>query len=248
MPLFRRRKPAPEDPLASYRRLHEAEEPLEYHGLSVPVSQAHMPLPILMQIVDDAYEKPELLAAEGMIKDGDRVVELGTGLGIVSGLISRMATGVSIRSFEANPTLLPHIADLHQRNDIDTVSVTHAMLEPDPQADTRTFHTHQYFSEGSIYQTEMSGDAIDIPVMDLNKVIADFQPTMLVCDIEGAEEIVIPNCDMSTLRAIVLEVHPKVMSRAGMKNIYDACLGAGLYPRVELSTEQVVAFERIPAA
>ncbi len=57
----------------------------------------------------------------------------------------------------------------------------------------------------------------------------------------------IPNADLSTLRALVLEVHPSMMSRKGMKDIFDACLDAGLYPRVELSSEQVVAFERIDA-
>jgi len=214
--------------------------PIEYHGLTVPVSASHMPLPILMQIAEDAYERPELLAAEGMIWDGDRVLEMGTGLGIVSGLISRMAADVEIRSFEANPSLLPHIAELHRLNDITNVDVTHAMLEPNPASETRTFHIHKYFSEGSIYQTEMSEDAIEI-----NKVIKEFQPTILVCDIEGAEEVVIPDCDLSGLRALVLEMHPDVMSRVGMKKIFDACLAVDLYPRVEFSSEQVIAFEKI---
>jgi FkbM family methyltransferase len=239
MRLFRK-----ENPHDKYTRHLEAGTPIVYHGMTVPVS-AHMPLPILIQIAEDAYERPELLAAEGMIQPGDRVLEMGTGLGIVSGLIGRMSDNIEIRSFEANPNLLPHIADLHRMNNITNVHVQHAMLEPNPSETTRTFHIHKYFSEGSIYQTEMSEDTIEIPVVDLNAVVKEFQPTMLVCDIEGAEEIVIPNADLSTLRALVLEVHPKVMSRAGMKAIFDACLGAGLYPRVELSTEQVVAFERI---
>ncbi|MEO0402607.1 MAG: FkbM family methyltransferase [Pseudomonadota bacterium] len=239
-----RRRP-PENPHLKYVRQIEAGAPIEYHGITVPVTEGHMPLPILIQIAEDAYERPELLAAKGMVQPGDRILEMGTGLGIVSGLISRMADGIEIRSFEANPNLLPHIADLHRLNDITNVDVTHAMLEPNPDTDTRTFHIHKYFSEGSIYQTEMSEDAIEIPVVDMNTLVDDFQPTVLVCDIEGAEEIVIPKANLSTLRALVLEVHPKVMSRAGMKSIFDACLGAGLYPRVELSTEQVVAFERV---
>ena len=239
MRLFR-----PKNPHRPFVKQLKAGTPISYHGLTVPVS-SHMPLPILIQIAEDAYERPELLAAEGMIQPGDRVLEMGTGLGIVSGLISKMAADVQIRSFEANPNLLPHIADLHRMNDITNVTVTHAMLEPSPTADTRTFHIHKYFSEGSIFETEMSEDAIDIPVIDINQVIKEFQPTVLVCDIEGAEEVVIPGCDLSALRALVLELHPRVMSREGMKNIYDACLAVGLYPRVELSSEQVVAFEKI---
>jgi len=228
----------------SCARLIKARTPVAYRGLAVPVSE-HMPVPILMQILEDDYERPELLAAKGMIKDGDHVLEMGTGLGIVSGLISRMAKGVEILSFEANPNLLPHIADLHRMNDITNVSVTHAMLEPHPAAETRRFHIHQYFAEGSIYRTEMSEDTIEIPVADLNVVISEFKPTVLVCDIEGAEEVALPDGDLSGLRALVLELHPNIVSRAGMKRIFDACVTANLYPRVELSTQQVIAFERV---
>jgi FkbM family methyltransferase len=228
-----------------YIRQRESGMPIDYHGLTVPVSVEHMPLPIFVQISEDAYERPELMAVEGMIRDNDRVLEMGTGLGIVSGLISNMATGIEVQSYEANPSLLPKITELHQLNDITNVSVTHAMLEPNPASDTRSVHIHKYFSEGSIYQTSDSEDMIEIPVVDINKVIGQFDPTVLVCDIEGAEEVVIPNSELSGIRALVLELHPHMMSRKAIKNIYDACLAAGLYPRVELSSEQVVAFERI---
>lgn len=230
---------------APYEARLKSGEPINYRGLRVPVSVAHMPLPIFMQIADDNYEAPEIGAASGLVRDGDRILELGTGLGIVSGLISRMAKGLDIRSYEANPTLLPHIQNLHAMNGITNVHVQNAMLEPDPSSDTRTFHLHKYFAEGSIHQTEKSRDAIEVPVHDLNAVIDDFGPTVLICDIEGAEEVVIPKCNLSTLRALVLELHPKVVSRNGIKQIFDACIAAGLYPRVELSTEQVVAFDRI---
>ncbi len=204
-----------------------------------------MPLPIYKQIARNDYESPELDAAQGMILDGDRVLELGTGLGIVSGLISRMAHGLKIESFEANPTLLTAIQTLHSLNGISNVHVRNAMLEPSPTQQTRTFHVHKYFAEGSIYATDQSQNAIEVPVLDINTEIHRFQPTVLICDIEGAEDIVIPGCDLSGIRALVLELHPKVVSRQGIKAIFDACAAAQLYPRVELSSQQVIAFEKI---
>lgn len=244
MPLFKRKSRGRSGSNRKYRGILKAAKPMVYHGLSVPVSD-HLPLPIVQQIHDDAYEKPELLAAEGLIREGDRVLEMGTGLGIVSAIISRMKDGIEVRSFEANPSLIQFISQLHDMNDVSNVGVTNAMLEPSPTQDTRRFHIHKYFSEGSIFETEMSEDVIEVPVMDLNTVIADFKPNLMICDIEGAEEIVIPNAALSNLRALVLEVHPATMSRKGMKDIFDACVRAGLYPVVELSTEQVIAFERV---
>ncbi|SFS90320.1 hypothetical protein SAMN04488040_2343 [Sulfitobacter marinus] len=49
------------------------------------------------------------------------------------------------------------------------------------------------------------------------------------------------------LRTLVLELHPNVISRAAMKRISEACVTPNLYPRVELSTRQVIAFKRIGA-
>lgn len=233
------------DPYHQIRKKYVSTDFVNYRGLSVPVTCDHMPLPIYIQISEDAYEHPELLAAQGLIRHNDRVLEMGTGLGIVSGLISRMASGVIVQSYEANPNLLRHISDLHQGNNITNVYVTNAILEPNPSCETRSFHIHKYFAEGSIYQSEFSETIIEVPVIDLNAVVRDFKPTLMICDIEGAEEVVIPGCDLSTLRGIVIELHPRVMSRVGVKHIYDALISAGLYPNIELSSEQVIAFERI---
>lgn len=204
-----------------------------------------MPFPIFKQLLEDDYEDPELMAAEGLIRKDDRVLELGTGLGIVSALISRMAPGIAIHSFEGNPSLLPHITQLHQCNGINSVRVTNAILEPHPSSNVRNFHIHKYFSEGSIYKSKLSNSIIEVPVVDIDILMRDFMPTILICDIEGAEELVIPDCDLSTLRGIVLELHPNLVSQAGVNRIYDALSSARLYPNTELSSKQVVAFERI---
>lgn len=242
MRLFKSRNPQ-----SKFIKRYEAGMSLNYRGLTIPVSRDHMPFQIYTQIAEDAYEHPELAASKGILRPNDRVLEMGTGLGIVSGLISRMAEDITIQSYEANPNLLPHIRDLHKCNQITNVQVTNAILEPNPDSHTRSFHIHKYFSEGSIYRSELSEDVIEVPVLDLNSVIKKFQPTVLVCDIEGAEEVVIPQSDLSTLRAVVLELHPRIVSRTGVKKIYDSLISAGLYPRIELSTEQVVAFEKVKA-
>ena len=220
-------------------------DPITYRGLTVPVSADHMPLSVLIQIAQNNYEAPEIQAIEKLVREGDRVLEMGTGLGIVSGLTSRMAPNIEIRSFEANSGLHPHIRKLHELNDSRSVHVENAMLEPAPDNPTRPFHLHTHFPEGSVVRTVLSTETVDIPVQDLNHVIADFRPTMMVCDIEGAEEFIFPSAELGTLRALVLEMHPKVLSREGVKGIFDACARHGLYPRIEYSSEQVVAFERV---
>ena len=108
MKLFGKGKKRPSD---NRQRAAPAEKTLEYRGLLVPLSGGHVPEPIVAQLLADDYEAPELVGIEGLVQDGDRILELGCGLGVVSGLTSRMAEGLEILSFEANPNLTDEALD-----------------------------------------------------------------------------------------------------------------------------------------
>lgn len=117
---------------------------IAYKGLKVPVIGPHILVPIREQLIDDDYEVPEILAARGLVRPNDRVLEMGTGLGVVSSLVSRTQPGVTVESYEANANLLPHIKNLHQMNGITAVKVTNAVLVSGPSG-TRTFFLHELF-------------------------------------------------------------------------------------------------------
>ncbi len=243
MRLFRKKRKR--DPEEKYRLALAAGEPIFYRGIRVPVSADVMPIPVLVALDLDSYEEPELEAASALMQPGDRMLELGTGLGIVSSVLGKQFPDCQIVSYEANPVLIPHIHALHQANGITNVAVHNRLLEPNPQVESRPFHIHSYFTEGSIKQTAQSLKAIEVPVEDLNTVIKKFDPTIVMCDVEGAEELVIPQADLENVRALVLEFHPKLLSRTAVKSIFDSCAKHGLYPCIEHSSQQVIAFERV---
>jgi FkbM family methyltransferase len=245
MRLFRKKKKPVVLNENRFKDMLASGEPIAYRGIMVPVSADIMPEPVVIALVHDDYEVPELNAATNLLSDGDRVLELGAGLGIISGALGKAFPECEFLSFEANPKLIPHISKLQEANGITNVTVRNRLLEPNPQVASRSFHLHEYFTESSITQTDRTQETVEVPVEDLNAVIADFQPTVIMCDIEGAEEMVLPAADLSGVRALILELHPKVMSRAGVKAIFDTCASFGLYPRVEYSAQQVVAFEKV---
>lgn len=211
----------------------------------MPTSHDQIPYPVIDQLLRNDYEVPEINSPINILKEDDRILELGTGLGIVSGIASQKSDDISIRTYEANPNLIEHIHALHALNDIKNVHVNNAMLMPNPLVQTQTFHLHRYFPEGSIIESEFTEGAIDVPVLDFNKVVSQFSPSILVCDIEGAEADIFTGADLSSFRAIVLEIHPHMISRQAVKRIYDNCIAAGLYPAHEYASGLVVAFIRI---
>jgi FkbM family methyltransferase len=217
---------------------------IAFMGLQVPAFGPHMNDPIRNQLIDGLYEMPEILAARGLVRANDRVLEMGTGLGVVSSLVSRTQVGVTVESYEANATLLPTIDTLHRINGITAVKVTNAVLVSGPSG-TRTFFLHDSFAESSLHETPLMQGSVTVPALSFNEVVGRLRPDVLLCDIEGGEADLFNGIDMSSFRALIVELHPAVLTRQQIKQIYDTCMGAGFYPRVELSTGQVVAFERV---
>jgi FkbM family methyltransferase len=218
---------------------------LRYRDLRVPVINPPVGRKIFQQIWRKDYEVPEISAILKLLKDGDRVLELGAGLGVVSSLTARARPGVMVRSYEGNPDLLPYISEMHRRNGVENVDLRNEILLPNPQTPTREFLTHRSFAESSILSHGAVMKRVQVPCRDINEVLAEFRPDVFVCDIEGGEELLFDGVRLDGIRAVVIELHPTVISRAAVKRVYDTCAAANLYARPELSSANVVAFERM---
>lgn len=227
------------------RRFYRMRHQILYKGLRVSVSSDVVTDPILDSLWKDDYEAPELLALAGLMRPTDTVLELGAGMGVVSGVMAKRFPQSHFTSYEANPALVPVIAALHKQNGINNVTVRSALVAPAKTGTTRNFRIHRHFTESSLVAESADQGLVSVAVHDPDRVIAELQPDLLLCDIEGGEEELIPLLPMSGLRAAVIELHPNIVSRAGMARIFAAFHNAGLFPVVELSTETVMAFERV---
>jgi FkbM family methyltransferase len=221
---------------------------LEYHGLTIPLKREGMSASVVMAILSNSYEDPEIRGLQRVVRAGDRVLELGTGLGVVSALAAR-ATAPSGRvlSFEANPQIIPDTMAFLAHHGVSNIEIRHAVLVPDATAgDTREFHLASSFSVGSLMGGEgrRSREVISVPAEDLNKVVADFAPDVLLCDIEGAEIDLIPALDASRLRAVVIELHPDRLSADQLGKIRAALASFGLLPNLPVPGGTVEVFTR----
>lgn len=221
---------------------------LDYRGLKVRATGPHVTKPVWKGLWRGDYEGPEILALSGLMRPGDRVLELGAGMGVVSGVLAKQMPESRFTSYEANPALVPVINDLHRRNGITNVELRSAIVAPVAGGETRQFRLHQHFTESSLVAETADAGVVEVPVHDPLNVMAELRPDVLLCDIEGGEAELIPALPMAGLRAVVIELHPHILSRLQMKRIFEAFLNAGLVPVVERSTATVVAFERVEAA
>ena len=75
-------------------------------------------------------------------------------------------------------------------------------------------------------------------------VKAELDPTVILCDIEGGELDFLRHADLSGVRAVVMEFHPGVYERAGMRECKSILERAGFLRNDTVSTRLVWTCER----
>ena len=183
-------------------------------------------------LYDGIYERPEIIGLSRAIQPGDRVLELGSGLGIITALAAR-AAGVEgrVRAYEANTTLLPDTLAFFSANNITTVDLINAVLVPEQNPVPRRFHLAGSFAESSLMGADGRNPQgmVEVRAECLGDVLASFRPDVLICDIEGAEAELLAALPPSTLRAAVVEMHPDRLTVRQIQSIHDAMAAQGLY-------------------
>ena len=193
---------------------------------------------------DGLYERKECDAVMRVAREGDRVLELGGGIGYMSTLLSVRKKVARVVSYEANPTLIPYIRSVHAANGVENVDLRNALLAPQAGG-PMPFHIRKNFlgssMDGSV-DPESIVETVAIEQHALGDVLTVETPDVLVCDIEGAEAALLPAGDWSGLRAAVIELHPQWIGQAGVQAIFDTFQRAGLTYFPKASEAKVVTF------
>jgi FkbM family methyltransferase len=193
---------------------------------------------------EDRYEARESDAALRLVRKGDVVLELGGGIGYMSTLLATHRAPEHIHVFEANPALIRYIKAVHHANNVTNATVHHALLGP--TAGTAAFHVRRNFLASSLETidgTEVT-ETVEIEQRAVDAVMAEIKPTLVICDIEGAEATVLPQMDLSGLRAAIIELHPQWIGPTGVNAVFSAMIGAGLAYHAKTSSNKVVCFRR----
>jgi FkbM family methyltransferase len=140
---------------------------------------------------------------------GDHVLVAGNGMGSVSVLLAARFGREAVVAYEANPQLVAMTQGWICFPD-GCLDVEHAALGA---ADgTAQLRIAQRWAESSIYpewapHQSYTDLAIEVPMVDTNRVIRDRGINALCLDVEGSEHEIIPSLDFAPLRWIAMEIH-----------------------------------------
>ncbi len=204
------------------------DEIIETQGVRIPFVPAIITPPIERPMRNNRYEGGECATLRRVLAPGDRVLELGAGLGLISTVAAGVPGVERIVSVEANPDLIPLIRETHRLNGVTKVDLRNAIVAPEAGEDA-PFYLRRHFWASSMEPDSFPfRKVVSVARLGLGELIAELDPTVIVCDIEGGELGLFDRADLARVRAVVLELHPKVYGDEGLARIAGALAAKGL--------------------
>ena len=212
--------------------------------IAVDVETTH-PL-ILRHLAKGSYETKEVSIARQILRAGDRVIELGAGIGFVSVVCNRAIPGLVWQAVEVNPDLVASIEQNRKLNGLNFEIVNCAYAKGD--GTRKLYVDRSLWWASSLLRTEDTGEVIEAAARDINSALAEFEPNVLIVDIEGGEYELIEHSDFHGVDDIVVEMHPEHVGDALHSSALAKLLSDGFQIDTALSRNKVLHLYRPRAA
>lgn len=176
------------------------------YGLTIAAPEHLLTPSIRLGLEKGWYERDEVEIARSRLVQGDRVVELGAGLGVTALVAARIVGSHNVFAFDANPELLVIQRENAALNSL-PVTFENRVLMPRALVSTNNtvaFSVAEEFWASGLGQSDTS---IQVPAAALEDVLKQSGANTLIMDIEGAETDIIEHVDLSSIDKFIFEIH-----------------------------------------
>ncbi|GAB4364354.1 MAG: FkbM family methyltransferase [Deltaproteobacteria bacterium] len=222
----------------------------EIEGIRIPVRGSPLHPRMRRRLFLGLYETAERTLVKRFVREGDRILEIGASIGILTCFLARAAgkTG-RIVSVEPDAALRPHFERQLQINRMsaewENVLCCPLWCESVPEELVhRTFLPSKDNLSGRMGSDP--GDGISVPWKTASMICRDrtLDPTVVIVDVEGTEAIwarYAPGFPRS-VRAVIVEFHPRITGPETAGEAIQAVVDSGF--AVAGMSGTVLAFQR----
>lgn len=215
-------------------------EIVETGGIMLPVGD-HMSQYMKDVLRSGDYEKEELRIVGSRLEPGDRVLELGTGIGLLSAYCTRRLGSERVFTYEANPELEQPIRSVYKLNKVEPQL---SMCILGERSGTQDFYIMPDFWASSQSNLSQLGKRVTVPVRSFNSELKASRATFLIIDIEGGEYELLKIADLSQIQRIAIEIHYKLLGQQKANETIERIQAQGFVLDNEISTKQELFFSR----
>lgn len=197
---------------------------LETQGVRVRTGKDDIPEALRIGLFKGRYEDAECMLAERILSPGSRVLEIGTGIGLISLVATRIAGQGNVLSCEANPKMEETIRANYALNGWEPNLRMHAVT-----ADGRdvTFFRNDNVISSSVYERDTESTEITVPSVAVDTLIHEHRPSAILMDVEGAELELLKTADLAGVQSLIIEMHPHIIGDAAVEDIVQTLAGQG---------------------
>lgn len=186
-------------------------------GIIIPVHLKYG-YSVLRVIDNEKYESGEITIIKKTLEREDKVLELGTGLGFISAFCAKKIGSANVFTFEANPHLKQSINDLYIKNHVNP-NIEFNVLGKGNKTISFCINKKSLLASG-VQSTSEKIQQVEVRQENLNDKIRDIKPTYLIMDIEGGEHGIISEIEFQTIRKVQFELHPDVLDKKKVSDIF----------------------------
>ncbi|MEM9047326.1 MAG: FkbM family methyltransferase [Pseudomonadota bacterium] len=188
------------------------------------------------------YENREATIAAHLVRDGDRVLELGAGVGYVAATALQGKSRIVWRAVEAHPELIPILKETRDLNGLDFAIEHAAYCGHNGHAPLNI--SARGFWASSLAALDDTVRVIEVPAVCGAEALARHCPTVLIMDIEGAEYDVLRDADLHSIDRVLVEFHPSLVSDLEHTRALGRMIASGFVIDTALSDATILCFRR----
>jgi FkbM family methyltransferase len=189
---------------------------------------------------NNEYETAELYLVRHLVRPGNTVLDLGSGLGLTSIAAAKASGTGRVVGYEADPAIAPFAEKNVRRNGVQVEIRNKAIARVKGICE---FHVRPSFPASSLFPMKGS-KKIRMEADAFQDVVDEIRPDLIACDIEGVEKEVLVGANLSSVRRLIVEVHPQIIGLLGVLACVQALLASGFSLVESLSFGQVLVFDR----
>lgn len=216
-------------------------------GVRLDISSSEISTRLVEKMKLGFYEAQEAKCIKTAAQQGDRLLEIGAGIGFLSCIAAKTQLFEAITVVEANPQLIGTIRRNHQINNAECDILNVVLSQVEVQNEKRApFYVRADFWASSLSPLPPNFTRIDhVPLHSFQALLDSFRPTFIACDIEGGEYDIFQGVTLAGVKKILVELHQKVIGRKGMKRVFDTLSAKGFHYDQWHSSGSVVLFSHV---
>lgn len=197
-------------------------------------------------LVAGTYEGGERNALPKALVRGDRVIEVGSAIGVVTMTAAKLIGQENILAFEANAHLIEDAKQNFALNELN-IRVENAVLKNRVcwagEGTSVDFHINKEYWASSLSKNSGTIETVCVPTKCFENEARKFGANVLICDIEGGEVELLELADLSGFNKLFLEFHYWAGREAANRLVRRLILD-GFTIDLDNSYRNIVAFHR----